>query len=76
MTVLSEYREAFEDFKKRVEKLKEFEELYIEASKELIKADATIQNQQQVIDTTRKTLDRLTKENKCLKQLLIGEWDV
>lgn len=64
------YKNALEDLEAKIEELSGYKEQYFDCRDKLIKADETIQNQQRVIDNTRKTLESLTKENEALKALV------
>lgn len=70
------YECTIKTLEKKIEELNGYKEQYFDCRDKLIKADAKLENQQRVIDNTRKTLEKLTRENKRLKEQLVCEWDV
>ena len=64
------YNSTIKQLEKKIDELNEYKEQYFDYRDKLIKAEETIRNQQQEIDTTRKTLESLTEENKALKALV------
>lgn len=73
-TLTDDYSNILKETQDKLEELKKLKEEYMEVTSKNVMLDATVLNQQRVIEDIGMTLERLTKENGHLKELLKSEW--